>query len=1053
MKKVLLFLTIFTCCLSMASAQTRKITGTVTDADTGEPIPGVTVLVQGTTNGALTDIDGKYTIGVNAGVKNLTFSFIGMNTHTEAITGDVLNTSMHSDAVSVDEVVVTALGESREKKSLGYASQGVKEEDIMAANSADPLSSLSGKVAGLTISGQNFAGSQNIMIRGASSFSQSNQPLYVVDGVPISSDNFNSKNAQEGNGGYDYGSMSNDLNSYDIANIEVLKGSAASALYGSRGQNGVIMITTKSGKAGKKSFKVELNTGISIENVSILPSLQNQYGGGYGDNFETKTINGVTYNVVDYATDESWGPKFDGQQVVHWWGASDYEKGITDTPETGEWKASEHDVDEYYQTGVAYQTSVNIVSTSENSAVRMGYTNVDLTGTTPNAEQQKHTFNINANTKLFGGLVKADAVMNYVRTDTQGRPIFGYNNSASQQFFQWSQRQLDYSRLRDYKNADGTQRTWNRTSFEDGDVLYSDNVYWEAYENWQDDDRTRMYGKVGLEADITKHLSAHGNVYLDTYTFNSRERVANGSNRPGSYIETTRQGTELNLEGKLQYQDRYLDDKLSVLGMFGANQRKNFYNSLQGSTSGGLVIDNLYNLSNSVDAPTVANSSTNLQVNSIFASTSIGWADMVYLDGTFRTDWDSSLPNSNNKYSYFSVSSSFIASQLIDAKWLSNLKFRLNYGQTGNGTSPYSVYNTYVVDNGFNGNPEYSNADKLLNSDLKPEKTSESEFGVEASFLNNRIGFDFSFYNRNTKNQIVPVEVSGSTGYTSRVINAGLVNNRGVELSLYATPVRTKNFSWDASFNYARNRNLVKDLPTSTIQLATDGFGAVALNSVEGATFQELYAYDYVYDDKGNKVVDENTGLYKQGDFKSMGSVLPDWTGGLRNAFTYKNWDMSVLIDFSHGGKYFSTTHMWGMYSGMLEETATPTSNGNTIREDGIVLDGVNEHGEKNTKRISAVEYGESYYQNMGTPSASNVFDASYIKLRELTIGYTFRNLTSWLNSLRISAYGRNLAVWGLDYKGIDPETVVGGSGNIQGLEGGINPATRTFGFNLKFGF
>lgn len=1060
MKRIALLLAIFAIGLQSVWAQTKEISGTVTSEEDGSSIPGVSVSVKGTTLGTITDLDGQYVLKVPQDATTLVFSFVGMQTKEVEISGTTIDVAMESDVVGINEVVVTALGTSRAKKSLGYASQGVSSEEITAANAINPLSSLSGKVAGMQISGQNFSGSKNILIRGASSFSQNNQPLFVVDGIPVSNENFNTNSTQTGAGGYDYGSMTNDLNSYDIASVEVLKGSAASALYGSRGQNGVIMITTKSGKAGKKSFSVEVNSGINFERVSIIPKQQDMYGGGYGG-FETATIDGQEYLVPSYSVDESWGPRFEGQQVLHWWGAADYEQGITSTPVTGPWQASPNDVKSFYETGVSYQNSLNVVTTSDLSALRVGYTNVNMTGIVPNSEQDKHNFNINGTSSLFDNFIELTANLNVIRTETKGRPQFGYgDNSQSQKFFQWGQRQLDFDKLKNYVNPDGTQRVWNRGSVTDPAPVYSDNPYWTAYKNYQDDDRTRIFGKGGIKVNITDYLSATGNLYYDTYTFNQRERVAKGSQALSMYKQINRQSTESNLEGKLEF-NKNIDD-FSILAMFGGNTRKNDYSRFEGESNGGLVVDGLYNLNNSANAPLLDDFKREIKVNSWFASASVGYMDMVYVDGTFRKDYDSTLPTGENSYSYSSVSASFLASQLLEVDWLDNLKVRANYGETGNGTSAYQVINTYTITDPFNGNPTFTNNSeeistdgRLKNQNLKPELTSEIEFGVEAAVFRNRLGFDLSYYNRDTENQIVPIEVSGSSGYIERVINAGKINNKGVEITLYGTPVQTNDFSWTVTLNYAKNKNEVMDLPEELdkIQLARAPFGGAYINAVEGATFQEIYAYDFVYDDNGNKVVGADGMYITSGELTSVGSVLPDYTAGIHNAFKYKNFDFSALIDISQGGKYYSLSHMWGMYSGMTAETATPTTNGNTIREDGVVLDGVTESGERNTTVLSAITWGEAHYHGNGTPSATSIFDASYVKLREITLGYTLPKLVDPIESVRLSVYGRNLAVWHLDNEGIDPETVVGGSGNIQGLEGGIIPATRSFGFNLKVNF
>ena len=1036
------------------NAQNRKITGTVTSTDDGSTLPGVSVVAKGTTIGTTTDINGKYQLEVSKDVTTLIYSFVGMKTQEITLgASNVIDVKLATETIGVDEVVVTALGISREKKSLGYASQGVKEEAIMATNDVNPIASLSGKVAGLSVSGSNFSGSKNILIRGASSFSGNNQPLFVVDGVPISNENFNDYYTQTGSGGYDYGSMTNDLNSNDIANIEVLKGSAASALYGSRGQNGVIMITTKSGKKGKKSFKVEVNSGVNFDQITVLPELQTSYGGGHALN--PVTIDGVNYLAADYAVDESWGPKYDPSiQVLHWWGAADYYQGITTTPETAPWVAPAHDVRDFYETGVSYQNSVNIISTSENSALRIGYTNVDMTGTVPNSSQKKHNLNMNGSVSLFEDVIEVNTNINYAYTYTKGRPQSGYgDNSQSQKFFQWGQRQLDFDKLSNYMNPNGTMRTWNRISLEDGTPNYSDNPYWTAYKNYQDDDRNRLFGKTSVKANITDYLFATGTIYLDTYTFNQRERVSKGSQAMSAYHEYTRQATETNLEGKLNFKKNIND--LSILAMVGGNTRNENYSRFQGETNGGLVVDGLYNLNNSVNQSILDQYKREKTVKSWFGSASFGYKNFAYIDASYRKDYDSSLPNDANSYDYSSVSASIIISEFLDFDWLNNLKVRANYGETGNGTTPYQVYNTWIFSDPFNGNPQFTNSVRLRNQNLKPEMTKETEFGLEGVFFNNRLGFDFSYYNRNTENQIVPIEISGSAGYTERMINAGKINNKGIEVLVFGTPVKTKDFSWNISVNFAKNTNEVLELPEDLkkIQLARAPFGGAYINSVEGATFQELYAYNYLYDDNGNIIIDQASGFYATGELESVGSVLPDYTAGIQNTLKYKNFDFGALIDISQGGVYYSLSNMWGMYSGMLDATTTPTSGGNTIREDGLVLDGVAPDGTPNTVNISGAGYAHRFYHGYGTPSATSVFDADFIKLREVHLGYTLPKVTEFIQSIKLSVYGRNLATWGLDNKGIDPESIVSGSGNIQGLEGGLVPPTRSYGFNVILTF
>ncbi|MBR8535330.1 SusC/RagA family TonB-linked outer membrane protein [Carboxylicivirga sediminis] len=1051
--------------LNAMFAQTTTITGLVTDSESGEPMPGVSVVVRGTTIGTVTNVDGNYTLSVPDDATNLLFSFVGMKTQDVVIGGrTTINVVLESEAIGVDEVVVTALGVSREKKSLGYASQSVKADDLTAANNTNAVSALAGKVAGVQISGSNFAGSQNVLIRGASSLTGNNQPLYVVDGVPLDASNFNSTGAQTGGGGIDYGSMSNDLNPADIESINILKGSAATAQYGSRGQNGVIMITTKTGKAGKKTFAVDVNSGISWEKVNVIPQQQKKYGGGLGD-FRTETIDGNDYEVVLYRMDESWGPKYDpNREVIHWWGAADYEKGITTTPETAPWVYPEENYEDYYETGVAYTNSVSIRATTEKSALRFGYTNVNMTGTMPNSSQDKHTFNINGSTELWDGFAEVNANMTYVYTYTKGRPEGGYGDkSVSQKFFQWGQTQLDMSRLRNYKNPDGTQRTWNRRSFSNGTPVYSDNPYWIAYESYSDDDRERVFGTTGMKFHLTDYLTAEGNVFLDTYAFNIRDRMAVGSQAQSYFYKADRQRTELNLEGRLNFTKKIND--FNILSYVGVNRRKEHYQSLIGETDGGLVIPGLYDLNNSVNTPAVRDYLEKKMVNSWFAFASFGWKDMVYLDASIRQDFDTSLPTNDNIYTYPSVSLSYILSESLNLPWLNMAKIRANYAGVGNGTDPYRVKTLFETGQPFNGSPIFTLPATLNNPELKAESTSEYEIGFEASAFNNRIFVDFSYYNRATKDQIVALELSTTTGYGSKYINAGKIENSGVELVLSGTPYITSDFRWDIDFTFAKNDSKVLELPEGIdkIQLARAPFGGAYVNASQGDPYQMLWGYDFVYDDAGNKVIDEGTGFYAtSGALTPIGSALPDYNMGIRNSFRFKDFDLAALIDIQKGGNYYSLTNMWAMYSGMDEKTAVATANGNTIREDGLVLDGViatyDDDGNivstrPNDVHISAQDYGAYHYHGFGMPSATSFYDATYIKLREVTLGYTLPQFTDVIKNARVSLYGRNLFVWGLDNDGIDPESTVNGSGNIQGLEGGIIPATRTFGFNVQLTF
>lgn len=462
--------------------------------------------------------------------------------------------------------------------------------------------------------------------------------------------------------------------------------------------------------------------------------------------------------------------------------------------------------------------------------------------------------------------------------------------------------------------------------------------------------------------------------------------------------------------------------------------------------------------------PVVSNFEQKQIVNSWFGLASLGYKNYAYLDISARKDFDSTLPEDANSYFYPAASFSFIGSELIDVDWVNFAKFRFNLARTGNGTDPYRVVQTYLMGDAFNNSRQFSNNLRLNNPNLKSESTTEMEFGLEGSFLNNRVGFDFSYYKRNTKDQIVPIEISGSTGYTSKVVNAGEIENKGIELLLTGTPVKIYGFSWDIALNYSKNTNKVVSLPEGLdkLQIASAPFGGAYLNASVGDPYQMLWGYDYVYDNKGNRIIDEDTGFYASSGLKPIGSALPDFNMGIRNVLKYKSFDFSALIDIQKGGKYYSLTHMWSMYSGINGKTATSTSDGNTIREDGIILPGVmgvmNDDGSytvsgPNDIVISAEDYGAYHYHGFGTPSATSFFDASYVKLREITLGYTLPRFNQYINKVRVTLYGQNLFVWGLDQKGVDPESTVGGSGNIQGMEGGLIPATRSYGMNIQITF
>ncbi|QCX52609.1 SusC/RagA family TonB-linked outer membrane protein [Elizabethkingia sp. JS20170427COW] len=946
-----------------------------------------------------------------------------------------------SKTTDIQEVVVTALGIKREKKSLGYASQEVKGDLISEAGQVNAVSALSGNVAGVQVNAPStMGGSTRITVRGISSITGENRPLIIVDGIPLDNTNVNSTDTQRGGGGRDYGDASFDINPDDIESVTVLKGGPASALYGSRASNGVIIYTTKSAKRGRTT--IDLNTGVSFESIYIYPNLQREYGGGSSDQFEQITIAGKKYNIADYSTDESWGPKYNPNLMYLPWYAFDTEFK-NDYMKEVPWVAPANDVDKFFQTGVTYTNNIAVSKSFENTNVRFSYTNTNISGILPSSGIDKNNFSFNATTKLSDKL-KASTVINYVNTSASNRPDTGYgDDSFGVKFFQWGQRQLDYAKLRDYKLADGSQRAWNRSAWNDSTPAYHDNPYWTLYENWTKDQRSRVYGTINLTYNFTKNLYLVANVMGDNYTLSQQSVVAVGSQAQSSYRTSKRTVSEYNYEARLHYDNKFGDFNLT--SFVGVNRRQNKVALITGASVGGLIIPNYYNLSNSRENALATNAENQKRVNSLYGQISLGYKDFLYLEATGRNDWFSTVTTDSF---YPSATLSFIFSSIIKAPWLSFGKLRLGWANIGNDTNPYQTVDYADALIPFLGDPRYSLNPTKANTNLKPERKTTKEIGLEMSFLKNRIGFDATYYDVKIRDLILPLEIDYSTGFRYTVINGGLMTNKGVELNVYGTPIKTPNFSWNINVNFAKNVNKVEELDFGAQNyLYTNAPFRAQLYATVGQPYGTIYGTNFVYDANGNKVVGSD-GLYKATGIENLGSILPDYNMGIRNSFKYKNISLSALIDIQKGGKYFSTSHMWGMYSGMIEESAL---NGN--REGGVVLEGVKEDGTINDQRISAVDWGKSYYN---TVDAQNVFDASYIKLRDITLSYDlpkdFLQGTS-LTGVRISAFARNLFAWNLDWKGMDPENTSYGSGNIQGLEGGSLPSTRQYGVNLSFKF
>lgn len=1030
-------------------AQEKTVTGTVTDKD-GFPLTDVSVM-SSSGEEVYTDLDGKYSITVNQG-ETLTIEAMGMEVVKVTVgEGNVYNANLKdTGAIQLEGAVVTALGISRDEKSLGYATQVVTGDLLSKSRSSNAISALSGNIAGAQITSPSgsLGGSTRITLRGINSITQENKPLIVVDGIPLSNFNANSTDTQRGAGGRDYGDGIFDINPDDIEDVNVLTGGPASALYGSRASNGVIMITTKKGKKGRRDITV--NTGISFESIAYYPKLQKLYGGGSMDTFEQVEINGVTYNIAEYGTDESWGPKFDGTPVLQWNNfdpefANDY---LNPQP----WLYPKHDAISLFDVGITYNNSVNFSQANEFTNFKLALANVSQTGILPNSRLERSNVGLSMGHK-FDEKFSINTNFNFSRTYGKNRPEQGYgDNSIPQKIWQWGQTQLDYNKLRDYKLANGNQRSWNRSAWDDGTPAYSDNVYWTLFENISKDERNRYFGNIELKYEFSKGLYAIANAMGDTYNLEISERVAVGSAAQSQYSYGLRKYSEYNYEGRLHF-DRNFGD-FSVNSFVGLNRRAINGNYISGNTVGGLVVPNIYTLSNSMNNPNVNTAKfAQKTVNSVYGMVSLGYKNFLFLDATGRNDWFSTLPKENNSKFYPSITASLLFSELefMKGSWLSYGKIRGGFSQTSNDVIEYQTRDYFTAGPNFDG-PSFGLSNTKSNNLLNLEVKDSWEVGLDMNMFKNRVGVNFTYYEEKITDLLVPVQHSFSSGYGFKWLNAGEMSNKGIQASLSLVPVRTADFEWKLNWNFTKNDNVVTKVANGmdAFQLINAPF-LVSLWAVEGEKYGMLRGYNYVFDDNGNKVVGAD-GIYERSEqVENLGSILPDYNMGLRNTFSYKSFDFSFLIDMQKGGNFYSTTNMWGNYSGMLEETAA-----NNVREDGLILDGVRFDAGSgqyvtNDILVDGYDYFTSFYNNV---DAQNIFKSDYIKLREVTISYSIpKKMVGPFEGITVSAFGRNLAMWGEDKKGFDPEMASYGSGNIQGLEGGSLPSTRTYGMNLKFQF
>lgn len=1078
-KRLLSFIAICMFAVSMAFAQ-KQVTGTVVD-DLGEPVVGASVLVKGTTIGSATDLNGKFTIkDVPNSASTLMVSYIGMKTKEVAIKPN-LKVALESDSKNLDDVVVTALGMTKSQKAIGYAATTIKEDAIKTVPVNNVTEALAGKVAGVNFSTSQSGpgGATSIAIRSFSSITGSNEPLWVVDGVPMVNNTVGSSS-----GDNVMGSGVSNLNQDDIETMTILKGAAATALYGSRAANGVVLVTTKSGsKSGGKNFTIEANAGLQWSQVSYVPQMQDKFGQGWNGN-RTLDENG------------SWGPEMDGKWRVY--GA------IYDNSQLmQQFKAVKNSVRNFFETGLQQNYSVNMAGNTEKSSYYLSYSHNNEDGVIP-SDKDKYTrntigyrgsFQPTKWLKLSSNVNLALAKTSSVPTDQGTTMIDGLYEMP---------RNISIADLKDLTNP-----------FNTPDAYYTEygitNPYWAIENNYSNLDQKKVYGKV--QADITpvKNFTFTYRFGFDYSDYDLKEGLAkitadnpstSGDNKQdGSVVGRYQRRYETNHDFLANYSNAFGDLTLDVT--LGVNMNERYVTQMSTSGSNLTIPTGWWDLANAA-SHTPTESQSKRRTFGVLGDVQLGWKEQLFLDITGRNDWSSTLPKDNNNFFYPGVTASWIFTETfkdkINPAFISFGKLRAAFGKTGNDASPYYTNNTFV--SGFantpyngsainfpmsNGTNSFKTAATKGSSTLKPEMTSEWEFGTEIHFLNNRLSLDAAYYDRTTSDMIMQLNADPASGYSYIMTNFGKVNNHGIEIALNATPIRSKDWQWDVNVNFAKNWNKVKELPEElggqyTINQFSTSADAIYMRAVVGQELGQLYGYEQQYVDAQNNlkydVIDDVLSLNPEYD-ASTGSILcgsdglpirtndvvslgkstqNKWTGGFGTDLRWKNLSLSAQFDLHYGGYMFSRTKNLMQFTGNGIETLYNDRRAFVVP--GSVVEGEDGKYIENTNAIDQFSGTYQDWFDAGCNVSSNALLVSktYLKLRTLAVGYSLPK--SWLRAatlqdVRISFVASNLFTWTPASNAfIDPDTSSYGS-DLYGQFGELysNPGSRKFGFNVKIKF
>lgn len=1033
---------------------------------TGESVSGATIKVEGSTRAVAADNNGIFALtGLKAGSYKLRISAVGYESLVKDIRVQDNEISdyefvLQQGNARMDEVVVTALGITRKERSVGYSTQQISGSNLTVAKEQNVLGSLGGKIAGVQVSGSSGAsmgGTQKIQIRGVNSVTGDGEPLVVVDNTPISNTNYADK------GGRDYGNLAQDINPEDIESVNVLKGPAASALYGLRGQFGVILITTRKGSKSSKPT-VTFSSAASIEKAGNFMPLQNIYGAGSSLNFETVTINGVDTKYVDGTWDESWGPKMDGtlvrQQYSFYRADPDFGKATPFVPHP-------NNIKEYFVTGRTLNNSLSLTGGGQNTTFRLSYNNTDVTGIEPNTYLKRNNLSFSGSLNITPSLM-ATVNMNYAQNKGQ-RPSQGYQALGSRNMYQWFERNLDMQKMKQYKYPDGTFYQWNVNDpnsegiYDDPTPIDWNNPYFDAYENPAHDWRDRFFGDVGLRWTILPGLSVSGFVRQDGFTQNLDGRNApEGRGTPSFWIGKY-QSKEMNYEFLAQYNKEFGD--LSLTANLGGNILTQRYDYLREETQGGFVTPGFYNIGNSLQRPLADNYLKRKEVRSAYGSATLGYKNTYFLDASLRNDISSTLPQKNNSYLYPSVSASMVFSELLKWPPLSYGKARLSFAQAGSDITSYLTTGYFVLGQPYGSMFPMDVPDALNNPNLQPSLGTAYEAGVDTKFFQGRMGLNATWYHQNNKNAVLLLNVSGASGYTTTAINAGNIENHGIELSLSGTIIKTRSTNWTSTFNVSHNTSKIISLYAGlhSYQLDYNRYASVDMYLLanEGEAFGAIVGNGYKRDQKTGAILldAKNLPMYESGH--KLGNVLPKYTGGWQNTVTWKNFDLSATIDFQSGGRFLSWTKMLAVKSGQAAETAALNDKGKNVRDDpasggGVKISGISS---ASGQLVTAYVPARAYFRNVLGAKIYDAWteDASYIRLREARLGYTFSKtaIPSFpFKSLNLAFIARNpWMIWQKAPKGVNPAELATGASSLNWLETGQLATARSYGLNLTISF